>query len=155
MPAEALDEYSLSKRGIPVDTHPSMSHPEAAQDGEHIELTIPARPEYIVIARLAAGGVAGRMGLSFDEAEDLKLAVGEVCTAAIRSGATKVTVRFRPEADRLDIRVAHTRGRAQDASDPTQERELGMFLVRCLMDEVRVRNAGAQHAVLMTKRLRS
>src|SRR2546422_8853594 len=41
-----------------------------------IDLKIPGPPEYVVVVRLTAAAVAGRMGLSYDDFEDLKVAGG-------------------------------------------------------------------------------
>src|SRR2546428_5654370 len=41
-----------------------------------IDLKIPGRPDYVVVVRLTAAAVAGRMGLSFDDIEDLQVAGG-------------------------------------------------------------------------------
>src|SRR3989441_12524787 len=41
-----------------------------------IDLKIPGRPEYGVVVRLTAAAVGGRLGLSYDDIEDLKVAVG-------------------------------------------------------------------------------
>lgn len=48
-----------------------------------VYLTIPAKPDYVGIARLAVSGIANRMGFSYDDIEDLKLAVSEACTNAV------------------------------------------------------------------------
>ncbi len=117
---------------------------------EQIELTIPARPEYVAVVRLAAAGIAARMLFSYDDIEDLKIAVSEACAAAVQAGGEHVAVRFGLAPDRLEIRVAHRPGRARRR---TQQSELGTLLVRCLMDEVRTERAGAEHITWMTKRL--
>ncbi len=126
----------------------SSPPPHSVAVPEHIELVLPARAEYVVIARLVAAGVAGRMLLSYDEIEDLKIAVSEVCGEAVRAGGPRMTLRFAITTDQLDIRVAH------DGTPPrgrTQESELGDLLVRCLMDEVRTEREGAQTVTQMTK----
>src|SRR2546427_6159368 len=41
-----------------------------------IDLKIPGRPDYVVVVRLTPAAVAGRMGLSYDDIEDLKMAGG-------------------------------------------------------------------------------
>ncbi len=48
-----------------------------------VELSIPGRPEYVGVARLAILGVASRMRFSYDEVEDIRLAVGEACTSVL------------------------------------------------------------------------
>src|SRR5438105_14927146 len=62
----------------------STEGPVSTNDGEAVvELSIPGKPEYVGVARLAILGVASRMRFSYDEVEDIRLAVGEACTTAI------------------------------------------------------------------------
>ncbi len=44
-----------------------------------VELTIPARADLIVMARLAVATVANRLGFDIGEVDDLRLAVDELC----------------------------------------------------------------------------
>lgn len=46
-----------------------------------IELTIPAQPGLLQLARMTAGVVAARADLELDDVEDLRLAVDELCLA--------------------------------------------------------------------------
>lgn len=46
---------------------------------EEVRLAVPALPEYIRLARLTAAGLATRLGFTFDEVEDLRMAVDELC----------------------------------------------------------------------------
>jgi serine/threonine-protein kinase RsbW len=48
-----------------------------------VNLVIPAKTDFVGIARLAVSGIANRMGFSYDDIEDLKLAVSEACTNAV------------------------------------------------------------------------
>ncbi|MDQ7829180.1 MAG: ATP-binding protein [Armatimonadota bacterium] len=124
---------------------PSPSTPSR----ETIELTIPARPEYVVVVRLAAAGIAGRMGFSFDEVEDLKIAVAEACTDAILAGAGPIQVRFGVDSEALEVQVDYAAPRAVRS----EERELGLFLIRCLMDEVVTHEEAGRRRMRMTKRV--
>ena len=56
------------------------------QTAEAVEVTIPAKPEFISVARLTAATVAGRQGFTYDDIEDLKIAVSEACNALILAG---------------------------------------------------------------------
>lgn len=49
--------------------------------GERVRLELPATPESVAVARLAASAMASRMGFSVDEVEDLRIAVSELCAA--------------------------------------------------------------------------
>jgi serine/threonine-protein kinase RsbW len=99
-------------------------------------VTIPARADYVAVVRLSAAAVAGRMGFSYEDVEDIKVAVGEVCNLAIRAGSPEIAVQFTVRPDDLVIRVTH-RGDAPPA--PDEASELSIFLIDCLVDEAHTR----------------
>jgi serine/threonine-protein kinase RsbW len=121
----------------------------ANSDGEAVvELTIPGKPEYVGVARLAILGVASRMRFSYDEVEDIRLAVGEACTTAIEraTGARRedheVRVRCLIDPTRLVVDVTDDAPATPPAEPPAvgesglDERSLGGVLIRILMDDV-------------------
>ena len=52
---------------------------ERLDAGGDVRLVVPAAPEYLRLVRLTAAGLASRMGFTFDEVEDLRIAVDELC----------------------------------------------------------------------------
>ena len=118
-----------------------------------IELEIPARPEFVGLARLVVSSLASsRRALADDRIDDLKLAVSEACTNAIEAHAEvdvdeRVVVKWRESDDRLEVSV-EDRGPGFDpeelpehppVTDPERlnfERGLGIPLIRTLVDEV-------------------
>ncbi len=130
-----------------MESIPSKS--QTAQP-ERIELTIPGRPEYVAVVRLAAAAIAGRMSFTFDEIEDLKVAVGEVCSSAILTGTPRLQVVFDVRPQQLEIAVTHTPGRTARAK---REQDLDKLLVQVLMDEVVITSDGDDHVTRMSKRL--
>ena len=118
-----------------------------------IELEIPARAEYVGLARLVVSSLASaRRALAEDRIDDLKLAVSEACTNAIEAHVDsavddRVTVRWSEGDDRLQVQI-DDRGAGFDPSqlpehppvtDPERlnfERGLGIPLIRTLVDEV-------------------
>ena len=52
-----------------------------------VELRAPCHAEYVSVVRLAVLGLCGRAPLSYDEVEDLRLAVGEGCASSVQRAA--------------------------------------------------------------------
>jgi anti-sigma regulatory factor (Ser/Thr protein kinase) len=73
--------------------------------GEEVRLTMPATPPLLRVARLTAAGLASRLGFSFDEIEDVKIAVDELCFALVGSKGRPgtLTVIYRLSDDELRI----------------------------------------------------
>lgn len=139
---------------------------------EFIEMTLPAKPEYVGVVRLTASGISNRVGFSYDEIEDIKVAVSEACTNAVnhaykQEDGGKMTVGFGICEDRLEIMVVD-RGKSFDLEtirndvgpfkndisvDQMAEGGLGLFLIETLMDKVEI-NGESGVIVLMTKYIR-
>jgi len=80
-------------------------------DGPSVRLTIPAKPEYISLVRLALSGLSRLRPLSDETLGDLKLAVTEACSNSVRHGYGNggegvVEVVYELQPDRLVIEVA-------------------------------------------------
>ena len=110
-----------------------------------VRLTIPARPEYISLCRLALAGVSRTRGLDDETVADLKLALTEACTNSIRhaypQGDGTVEVVYDVLPDRLVIEVADTGSgfdllEREEAADQLTEGGLGMAIMRALADEL-------------------
>jgi serine/threonine-protein kinase RsbW len=122
---------------------------------ERVEITIPVRPEFVSVARLTAATVAARQGFTYDEIEDLKIAVGEACTALIvaRPDSTQpLTSAFVLAPGSIEVLVSARvpapawamDGAAPETGDaPIDESRLGMFLMQCLVDEVEAHHDAA------------
>ena len=129
-----------------------------------IELEIPARPEFVALARLVVSAMASTDAtLSDDQVDDLKIAVSEACTNAIEahdSIATEERVLLKCWSDERGLRVSiEDRGPGFDPAtlpdhppptDPDRlkfERGLGIPLIRALVDEVEIDSSVAGTAV--------
>lgn len=130
---------------------------------ELVELRIPARPEWVALARLAVATVANRVHFSLEEIEDVKLAAAEACAAVIqhdRHGEfIDLTCEALENALRVRVRDSGRQGVAVAAGAPMNFDEariagLGIFLIRTLMDEVTYDvNPQAGTDLFMVKRL--
>lgn len=131
-----------------------------------VQLVIPSRPEYVGVARLAILGVASRMRFSYDEVEDIRLAVGEACTRSIErlDGAGgeghSIHLRCLVDANRLTIEVRSPLVQAPPREPPPDimgtipdGNELSGVLIRILMDEVDTeeQHDDATHVLRMVK----
>jgi serine/threonine-protein kinase RsbW len=125
-----------------------------------VELTIPGKPEYVGVVRLAILGVASRMRFSYDAIEDIRLAVGEACTTAIErangaGGASDIRVRCVIDPEKLTVEVCdHTPAAAEPApmaEGGLDERTLGGVLIRILMDDVTTEQENGVRVVRMVK----
>jgi hypothetical protein len=84
--------------------------PEAG--GDHIRLVLPAEPDYGRIARVAASSLALRLGLTFVEIEDLRIAVDEALILLLRpdGGGGAIALEFTVEPSELAIDARTTDG---------------------------------------------
>jgi serine/threonine-protein kinase RsbW len=118
-------------------------------EGRSVSLTMPARPEYITLGRLALTGIAGLRPLSDETLHDLKLALTEACTNSVRhayhdGGEGKVEILYELEPDRLAVEVGDD-GPGFEPSVPLQDGDhelavggLGIAIIRALADEVEI-----------------
>ncbi|MCD7036716.1 anti-sigma B factor RsbW [Metabacillus sp. GX 13764] len=124
---------------------------------DYVEMKIPAKPEYVGIVRLTLSGIASRMGYTYDEIEDLKIATSEACTNAVQHAYKnvqkgEVTIGYAIYEDRLEV-VVSDKGQSfnfeqkkselgpyssSSQVDSLSEGGLGLYLMEALMDEVRV-----------------
>src|SRR5436853_3610793 len=67
---------------------------------EKVTLVVPATAEYLRLMRLASADLATRGGFDYEEIEDLKIAVSELCHLLIGAGGEgDVTLELRSLAD--------------------------------------------------------
>jgi serine/threonine-protein kinase RsbW len=135
-----------------------------------VTLSIPCAPEFVGTARLTIMGVASRLGFSYDQIEDIRLAVGEACTNAIarakQGGAAnpdrqpQITIRSRIEPTQLTVEVednAVAVGEIQPEvvvdGDGTNSHELGALLMEILVDDFSIEEVdGGGTRVRLVKR---
>src|SRR4051812_48355197 len=77
---------------------------------DNITLTLPAVPDFVRLARLTVASLATKVGFSYDEVEDLRIAVGEACALLIEPSGRdgSITLVFEPSPKGLEVEVAGT-----------------------------------------------
>ncbi|MCP8618084.1 anti-sigma B factor RsbW [Salirhabdus salicampi] len=138
---------------------------------DFVEMKIPAKPEYVGVARLTTSGIAHRVGFSYDDIEDLKVAVSEAITNAVQHAYDEgeqgeITIGYGLYVNRLEVMVAD-RGDSfnlkkikeeigpysnGEAVEELREGGFGLFLIDALMDKVEINNSNGV-IVVMTKYL--
>ncbi|RAV02316.1 anti-sigma B factor RsbW [Paenibacillus sp. YN15] len=137
---------------------------------DRIVMSLPAKSQYIEVVRLALYGIAVRMGFSFEDIEDLKVAVGEACNNAVLhayddgEGVMKIVFEAAPRYLRI---IVQDEGRSFNSSEACSRVPvtftdkslsemhaggLGLYLMQALVDDVEIRTeAGTE--VILTKLL--
>jgi len=122
-----------------------------------IRLTIPAKPEYITLGRLALTGIARLRAepLPPEVLGDLKLALTEACTNSVRhayaGGEGLVEIVYELHADRLVVEVSDHGEGFEPASGPAEpldgeelsEGGLGIAIIEALADELEIGEGAA------------
>lgn len=128
---------------------------------ETIKMEISANPEYVSIIRLTTSGIANKVGFCLDDIEDLKVAISEACTNAIKhSLEDRFTIIYTMIENGLTIEIIDN-GRGYDAKeisepdlDNLKESGMGLFIIQSLMDEVHLESTeGKGTSIKMTKYL--
>ena len=120
-----------------------------ADESRTVRLTIPAKPEYITLSRLALSGLARVRPLEEETLADLKLALTEACSNSVRHAydddGGHVSISFELRDDRLIVEVADdgTGFEPETASKNGDDIELsegglGIAIIRSIADEVEI-----------------
>jgi serine/threonine-protein kinase RsbW len=128
----------------------SSAASDDAEGARTVRLTIPAKPEYITLSRLALAGLTRVRPLADDTLADLKLALTEACSNSVRhaygDGEGHVEISFELLDDRLVVEVADDGGGFEPAPagpgngafEELSEGGLGIAIIRSIADEVEI-----------------
>lgn len=135
---------------------------------DYVEIRIPAKQQFVSVIRLAVSGLAIRLGFTYDEIEDLKIATGEAVTNVVHHmyGGEEgyIVMGCALFEEKIEIMVADYGNsfnfeEIKSKIGPYKEGEnvamlheggLGLYLMDTLMDEVKLNNEGGV-TVFMTK----
>ena len=91
--------------------------PAPEQGADEVVLTLPPRPEFARIARLAVTGLAARVRFSYDDVEDVRVGIGEMCNILLESTGGSLVIRCALGRDA--IRISAIRQDLDSALDVT------------------------------------
>ena len=128
---------------------------------ETIKMEISANPEYVSIIRLTTSGISIKVGFCLDDIEDLKVAISEACTNAIKhSLEDRFTIIYTMIEKGLTIEIIdngkgyNTKEVSEPDLDNLKESGMGLFIIESLMDELIVESTeGKGTSIKMTKYL--
>jgi serine/threonine-protein kinase RsbW len=126
--------------------------PENTEPNE-IRLVIPATAEYVRLARLTVAGLASRMGFTFDEVEDLRIAVDELHHCLLGSSGSEATLTLtcaiRPEG--LEVEGVASFG--PDGAPPAPKlSDFSTRILRVVVDEYECNAEEPQPSFRLLKR---
>lgn len=131
-----------------------------------IGLSLPAKSEYLNIVRLTLYGIASNIGFSFEQIEDMKVALGEACNNVILhaykdkcSGVLNLEFEIEENGLRIhakDEGVGFDYEKMGNQSPTLHDKKvndmtvggLGIFMMHALMDNVQVRNNNGTEVTL-------
>ena len=128
---------------------------------ETIKMDIASNPQYVSVIRLTTSGIANKIGFCLEDIEDIKVAVSEACTNAIKHSLdNKFSVEYTIFENGLTITIIDS-GKGYDVDsidvpnlEEPKESGLGLFIIQSLMDEVEIKsNINYGTVIKMTKYL--
>ena len=114
---------------------------------ETIKMEIASNPQYVSVIRLTTSGIANKIGFCLEDIEDIKVAVSEACTNAIKHSLdNKFSVEYTIFENGLTITIIDS-GKGYDVDsidvpnlEEPKESGLGLFIIQSLMDEVDIKS---------------
>jgi serine/threonine-protein kinase RsbW len=122
-----------------------MTPVEATQ----IQLAIPGSPDFLRLARLAAADAGSRIGMTFEDLEDLRIAVDEL-SYAITGGRSESTLNL---VFTLRDAAIEVEGSAADEGGSFAPTELARTIVAAVVDDYQLEAVDGQRRFRLFKRV--
>ncbi len=107
--------------------------PPQSLQSRDVHLSVPARPDYLVLARLALSAMCRLTPLEHAEVADLKLAITEAASDYVGNGSNPDAVvgfEFRLHDDRIEMKLD-----GEPIDHPAEEHEVSRAIVEATVDE--------------------
>ena len=95
-----------------------------------VTVTFPASPEFLRLARIATADAASRAGLDYEEIDDVRIAVSELCSLVSVDPEATVTLAFLVSSGTLTVD-----GEARTGRNEISPNELSRAIVAAVTDE--------------------
>lgn len=113
-----------------------------------LKLSVPGKPEYVSLVRLAISSVANHAGFDIEAIEDIKVAIAEACNNAVLHGNKgcienyEVEICVKDNSLKIEVRDNGKGYNSLDYKEPDiqcpKEGGLGIFIIKSLMDHVEI-----------------
>lgn len=121
---------------------------------DEVRLAVPATAEFLRLARVTASGVASRLGFTYDEVDDLRLAIDELCFAVTGGKEEPGWVRLRYAIVGEALEVRGSASSPSGGPEPVLS-ELSNAILTALVDEHQIYlDDGGRPAFRLLKRRR-
>jgi serine/threonine-protein kinase RsbW len=119
-------------------------------DPTPVTITFPAAPEYLRLARIATADAASRAGLDYEEIDDARIAVSELCSLLSVDPAASIALAFVVEPGALAVTGESVTGDSVVAAS-----ELSRTIIGAVVDEHTFGTVGGTTRFRIVKRARS
>lgn len=101
---------------------------------DKVYLTLPTKPRYLSLARLAASGICVGVDIDMDTLSDIRLLLTESCNLSFEIGETEaIDIVLMPEDDGIRFSVSGVRKERVDSDEALQITEM---IIESLADEL-------------------
>ena len=114
-----------------------------------VTVTFPARAEYLRLARIATADAASRAGLDYEEIDDVRIAISELCSMVSLDSASTVTLSFVAGDGELTVT-----GESATGAVAVIGNELSQVIIAAVVDEHSIETEGGTTRFRITKRSR-
>ena len=114
-----------------------------------VTVTFPAAPEYLRLARIATADAASRAGLDYEEIDDVRIAVSELCSLVSHDPQSTITLSFAVTPGLLEVSGVSATGAATITAN-----ELSQAIIAAVVDEHTLGSDEGHTRFHVTKRAR-
>ena len=110
-----------------------------------ITITFPGTPAFLRLARLTSADAGSRAGFDYEDIDDLRIAVSELCSLISGALDGDITLKFQIEDGAVEVE-----GHASPGA--LVENEFSRMIVDAVVDDLELRSEGDATAFRCTKR---
>lgn len=121
---------------------------------DRVVLSVPAKGEYARTVRMTAAELGARLGMTFDDVDDVRIAAEEAFVfASDRVGEDgEVTFAFELRDASLHVTVGPVPTHCQDAGDDDARSQYATFILESVCDEYEIAESDGACSIRLVKR---